>query len=83
MVHLCKILSGIAMVVACFALAGAIPTITSVNEVTPFDKRTYLEKRAIVAGQLCANVPVTVPGNFLTGTIVSQSLKYASRETEC
>ena len=71
-----------AMVVAYVTLAGAIPTTTSVNEVTPYDKRTYLEKRAIVAGQLCANIPVTVPGNFLTGPIVSQSLMYARHETE-
>ena len=71
-----------AIVVACLTLSGAIPTTTSGNEVTPYDKRTYLEKRAIVAGQLCANIPVTVPGNFITGPIVSRASTYPGYDND-
>ncbi|KAJ9112133.1 hypothetical protein QFC20_002314 [Naganishia adeliensis] len=48
---------------------GAETKTPSTTDVTVYDKRTYLEKRALVAGQLCATIPVTVPGSFLTGPI--------------
>lgn len=70
MVRFARLLTTLSLVLGCAMSVGAETKTPSTTDVTVYDKRTYLEKRALVAGQLCATIPVTVPGSFLTGPIV-------------
>ncbi|KAI5455094.1 hypothetical protein NCC49_002365 [Naganishia albida] len=69
MVRFTRLLTTVTLALGCAMSVGALPKSPSTTDVTVYDKRTYLEKRALLAGQLCATIPVTVPGNIVTGTI--------------
>ncbi|KAJ9097730.1 hypothetical protein QFC21_004768 [Naganishia friedmannii] len=50
------------------ALATGKPIASLTSDISFNDKRSYLEKR-VATGTVCSTIPVTVPGNIVTGVI--------------
>lgn len=65
-----RLLSVLAACTVFIAFAGAKPIANPTSDVSFNDKRSYLEKR-VTTGTVCSTIPVTVPGNIVTGVIVS------------